>query len=221
MARSDHRSARPFLPDDRSLDSLARAADGCQGCPLYKGASQTVFGEGPANAQLMLVGEQPGTKEDQTGKPFVGPAGEVLDRALDEAGLDRNELFITNAVKHYKSGSDNESHTRLKPTVGEIRACRPWLEAEIQALRPQIIVAMGAVAARSLSGQAIAIGEVREQWLQTVDGRDLFVTYHPSAALQAPASIDRERIFDALVDDLRRAKDYILSTQTGPRPGAQ
>ena len=219
MAHSDYPTARPFLPDDRDLDNLARAAEGCQGCPLYHDATQTVFGVGPSDAQLMLVGEQPGAEEDRVGEPFVGQAGKMLDRSLEAAGVQRSDVYITNAVKHFKSKGGDGSRRGVKPQVGEVHACRPWLESELEAVQPLIVVAMGTVAARSLIGQPVTIGESLGAWLQTAEGRHLIVTYHPSAALRAPAKIDRERIFETLVDDLARAHEAISQVDRGARPG--
>ncbi len=218
MARSDHPSARPFLPDKRNLKSLAEAAEGCQGCPLYKGATQVVFGEGPRDARLLLVGEAPGQQEDKSGRPFAGPAGEALDRALEEAGLDRATLYITNAVKHFKSENVDGEIRGLKPRVSEINACNPWLQAEIEEIQPRIVIALGTVAARGLVGRAITIGEAREQWMQTKWGQPLIVSFHPSASIQAPFQERRDRIFDALVYDLERARDAL--NEPRPQPGA-
>ncbi len=220
MARSDYPTAQPFLPDDKNLDTLATAAEGCQGCPLYQDATQVVFGSGPPDAEIMLVGEQPGAQEDQIGEPFVGPAGRLLDQALKEGGLNRDELYITNAVKHFKFEVSDGRRSGIKPSVGEIKACHPWLESEIEQVQPEIVVAMGAVAARSLTGKPLAIGEVLGSWLQTSEGRSLIVTYHPSAVLRSPAEVDQDRIFEALVRDLDRAREAVLSARGGRRPQA-
>jgi uracil-DNA glycosylase len=220
MARSDYPTARPFLPEDKSLENLAMAARGCQGCPLFQGAKQVVFGSGSSQARIMLVGEQPGVKEDRDGEPFVGPAGRILDRALAECGLERDELYITNAVKHFKSDGSDGRKRGVKPAVAEIKACRPWMESEIEQVQPEIVIALGAVAARSLTGTPLAIGEVLGSWLQTSEGRTLIVTYHPSAVLRTPGEADQDRIFEALVNDLDRAREAVLSAGDEPRPRA-
>ncbi len=220
MSRSDYPSAHPFLPQEKSLDNLAEAAAGCQGCPLYQDATQVVFGEGHGEADIMLVGEQPGVREDRTGEPFVGPAGKVLDQAIGEAGLHRGDLYITNAVKHFKAETTEDRVNEIKPNVSEITACRPWLEQEMEQVQPEIIVALGAVAARSLIGQAIAIGETLDEWMQTAEGRDLLVTYHPSATLRSIAEADQDRIFDAITAALVRARETVTPTRPGARPQA-
>lgn len=220
MAQSDYPTARQFLPDERDLESLAEASQGCQGCPLFKDATQTVFGSGATDADIMLVGEQPGRKEDEEGKPFVGPSGKVLDQAFEEAGVHRDAVYITNAVKHFKSEGSDGGRQGLKPNISEINACRPWLESEIEAVEPEIIIALGAVAARSLAGRPLTVGEAIGSWLETEEGRDLIVTYHPSAALRAPAETDRDRIFDVLAGDLSRAWEAVAPMRPGPRAGA-
>ena len=220
MSRSDFPTARPFLPDDRDLEALAEACQDCQGCPLYGDATQAVFGIGRADADIMLVGEQPGVREDRIGEPFVGPAGKVLDQALEEAGIRRDEIYITNAVKHFKSRTTEDRQTGVKPNVAEITACRPWLESEIERVNPEIIVALGAVAARSLTEELIPVGEALDQWMQTAEGRDLLVTYHPSATLRAVAEADQGRMFDAITRTLTRARDAVSPMRPGPRPQA-
>lgn len=220
MARSEYPSARQFLPEEQDLDSLAEASQGCRGCPLYQNATQTVFGAGPPEADIMFVGEQPGRKEDEEGEPFVGPSGKVLDRAFAEAGVDRGAVYITNAVKHFKFQSNNGRRKGLKPGIRELRACRPWLESEIETVQPEIVIALGAVAARSLAGRPLTVGEAIGTWLETEDGLDLIVSYHPSAALRAPAETDRDRIFDVIAGDIRRAWEAVAPMSPGPRPGA-
>ena len=216
MNRSDYPSARPFLPDDRSLENMAMAADGCQGCPLFKGATQAVFGEGNPKADLMLVGDQPGPAEDQSGRPFVGAAGDLLDRALNSAGLRREDLYLTNAVKHFKSNPGNGETAGVSPSLQEAHACNPWLQAELEEVKPRLVIAMGALAARILSGEPLAIGEARQQWLETTGGLELLVTYHPVAVLRIPAEFDQNRIFDALVADLTRAREALFGGDAHP-----
>ncbi len=206
MAREDYPTANPFVPEERDLESMAEAARHCRGCPLWQGATHVVFGEGPEDAEIVLVGEQPGRREDETGRPFVGPAGQALDRALEEVGVDRNQIYITNAVKHFKSKRSNGTRQGVTPRVAEINACNPWLQAELEQIDPRIVVAMGTVAARSLAGRALSIGETREQWLHTQWGQELIVTFHPSASIRAMSNERREQIFEAIVYDLQRAK---------------
>ena len=187
------------------LGELAAAAISCQACELYKDATQVVFGRGPSNAQLMLVGEQPGDQEDLQGAPFVGPAGEVLDRALAEVGLGRHGVYITNVVKHFKWEPRGKRRIHQTPRANEIQACRPWLEAELRFVKPRVIVCLGSTAAQALIGTQFRItrsrGELqRSQWAPWVMG-----TYHPSAVLRAEDPAASERVYRWLVDDLRLA----------------
>ena len=200
------RSAAEFLPPapDRSLQSLREAAGSCQGCDLYKNATQTVFGEGTRRADVMLVGEQPGDREDVEGRPFVGPAGKLLDRALDEAGIDRSKVYVTNAVKHFKWTPAPRGKRRIhkKPGAEEIRACRPWLDAEIEEVRPRVIVAMGATAAQALMGRQFRVTEHRGELLETELGALVSATVHPSSILRSPDEGSRREALDAFVRDL-------------------
>jgi uracil-DNA glycosylase family protein len=198
------------LPEDRSLSSLARAVQGCRGCDLYKHATQAVFGAGAPDARVMLVGEQPGDAEDKAGQPFVGPAGRVLGKALDEAGLARSALWITNAVKHFKFTPRGKRRLHARPRPSEIRACRPWLEAEIADLRPRVVVCMGAVAVESLLGAGVRIGENRGRILH-MDWGDALTTWHPSNVLRAPEEL-RPLRYAELVADLRLVASLIGST---------
>ena len=191
----ERRDASPYVPASRSLRVLAEAAARCRGCPLYRPATQTVFGRGSARAAILLVGEQPGDREDLEGLPFVGPAGRVLDEALAAAGLSRRDVFLTNAVKHFKFEPRGKKRIHQKPNAAELEACRPWLFAELDAVRPRVIVSLGASAARSLARippEGAASG-VR------ID------TIHPSAALRAPERAQRHRLRARLARDLRRA----------------
>jgi uracil-DNA glycosylase family protein len=197
-------SAEPFVPDAGSLQVLARAAAGCEGCELYRAATQTVFGTGAESARLVLVGEQPGDVEDRRGLPFVGPAGAVLWACVEEAGIDRAAVYATNAVKHFKHVARGARRIHQKPATGEVTACHPWLEAEVQALRPKVIVALGATAARSVLGRTVGIAVSRELVHEAM-GSSVVVTYHPSAVLRAD---DRAaEIRAALIADLARAAD--------------
>jgi uracil-DNA glycosylase family protein len=209
--------AEPFVPATRSLRTLAHAAVGCHGCELYERATQTVFGSGPARARLVLVGEQPGDVEDVKGEPFVGPAGHLLDRALSDAGIERDELYLTNAVKHFRWKPARTGKRRIheQPAARHVTACLPWLEAELGVVRPHVVVALGAVASRALLGAAFRLSQHRGallDWPPTSGpfaGNDLPVvgivaTNHPSAVLRAQGS-DRASMYDGLVSDLRLA----------------
>jgi len=195
-------SAAEFLPEKVTLEALEEAASGCRGCPLFKDATQTVFGAGRAAARLMLVGEQPGDKEDREGQPFVGPAGRLLDKALDEAGIDRSEAYVTNAVKHFKWRPRGNRRLHQTPRAGEIEACKPWLEAEVQAVEPEALLAMGATAARSLFGTKVKVTKDRGKPLESPLAPVAAVTIHPSALLRLRDHDEREAEFKAFVADL-------------------
>jgi DNA polymerase len=184
-----------------TLDELREAAATCTRCPLYEPATQTVFGEGRAGAWLMLVGEQPGDQEDRAGAPFVGPAGRVLDTALERAGIDRTEVYVTNAVKHFRFERDGKRRIHKTPTVTHIRACRPWLDGELAAVEPAVVGTLGATAAKALLGPAFRITEQRGRLLD-LDGRQLVPTVHPSSILRGPPEA-RDEALDAMVADLR------------------
>jgi uracil-DNA glycosylase family protein len=194
--------AAPYVPESVRLSVLAGAAARCRGCPLYRDATQTVFGEGSRDAPLILVGEQPGDREDVQGHPFVGPAGLVLWKCLEQAGIDRAQVFATNAVKHFKHEVRGKRRLHKRPNTDEIEACHPWLRAELRAVRGRVIVALGAVAARSLLGRPVPIAKSRGTAFE-LDGRAVVVTYHPSAVLRADDAA--EEIRAALVSDLRAA----------------
>jgi uracil-DNA glycosylase len=199
-ARMPYPTAAAFQPDRISMTSLREAVQHCRGCPLYANATQAVFGEGTLKAEVMLVGEQPGDQEDLAGAPFVGPAGKLLDRALDEAGIDRRTTYVTNAVKHFKWKARGTRRIHDKPTWTETVACRPWLEAELALVKPSSLVLMGATAAQSLLGKSFKVTQNRGTPLES-DLADLVVaTIHPSAVLRAE---NREEMFAGLVDDLR------------------
>lgn len=190
------------LERDVAIRRLRNEAAGCQACPLYAPASQTVFGEGPAPAPLMLVGEQPGDQEDVVGRPFVGPAGALLDRALRDAGLDRGRIYVTNAVKHFKFIVRGKRRLHQKPNVIEIEACRPWLEQEITAVRPAVVVALGATAARSLLRRDMRIAANRGLAFPLGHGSTVRITVHPSYLLRLPDEEAREQEYRAFVEDL-------------------
>jgi DNA polymerase len=195
--------ATSFVPDTLDLDELARAAAGCRGCDLYRRATRTVFGKGPASARAVFVGEQPGDQEDLQGAPFVGPAGDVLDRALAEAGISRADAYVTNAVKHFKFIERGKRRIHQAPSSSEIGACRPWLEAELAIIRPQMLVCLGATASKALLGPDFRITRDRGKFLKTRWAPSLLATYHPSAVLRAEDEAGQRRIYEILVSDLR------------------
>jgi uracil-DNA glycosylase len=191
-----------------SIEALRDDASDCKACPLWKHATQTVFGEGKASARCMLVGEQPGDQEDLQGRPFVGPAGAVLDRALKEAGLDRSRLYVTNAVKHFKWEPRGRRRMHKTPAQQEIEACRQWLERELATVRPDLVVALGGTAARALVGRVVKLGEQRGRIITGGDIPALLVTVHPSYILRVPPQ-DRDDTYDAFVADLKVAADFL------------
>jgi uracil-DNA glycosylase family protein len=191
-----------------TLRALQRDAADCTACPLYKHATQTVFGEGDPKAAIVLIGEQPGHEEDLAGRPFVGPAGRLLDQALAEAGLDRRALYVTNAVKHFKWAKDKAGGKRRiheRPNQSEVEACRPWLEQELWLIRPEVLVCLGATAAATVLRRRVTISASRGQVLTSPEGIRTFVTVHPSAILRIPDQADRQAELHRFVDDLRRA----------------
>jgi|tagenome__1003787_1003787.scaffolds.fasta_scaffold20848673_3 uracil-DNA glycosylase family protein len=196
-------------PAISSLRELARAEHECRRCPLYENATQAVPGEGRRHAHLMLVGEQPGDKEDLAGKPFVGPAGRVLDEALAEAGIPREEVFVTNAVKHFKHEMRGKRRLHKRPNSYEIERCRIWLEVERTIVKPSAIVALGATAARSLLGRPVTITKVRGSAVQLADGTAALVTIHPSLLLRIEDRADKAREYRAFVADLRQAAKFL------------
>ncbi|HEY7635200.1 MAG TPA: UdgX family uracil-DNA binding protein [Gemmatimonadales bacterium] len=181
-------SAADFIPSRPTLPSLRAAAASCRGCDLWLNATQTVFGEGPRGAEVMLVGEQPGDQEDLKGHPFVGPAGRLLDAALEEAGIDRRKVYVTNAVKHFKFVRKELTRRRLhkKPSMGEVRACKPWLQEEIRLVHPKMIVALGSTAAQALLGSGFRVTEKRGRVVQADGAGPVIATVHPSSVLRAP-----------------------------------
>ncbi len=199
--------ARPFIPPTRSLKRLAEAVEECRGCPLYKRATHGVFGEGRAASRVLLVGEQPGDQEDQAGKPFVGPAGGVLDRALADARIDRGDVFVTNAVKHFKWEPRGKRRIHQTPRWSEVKACRPWLDEELARVKPAIVVAPGSIAAQSLMGAQFRVLKNRGR-VHHAEGIDVVVTIHPSAVLRAPDRDARAANYKRLVEDLKLAKRH-------------
>jgi uracil-DNA glycosylase len=209
MARSQAsiRSAAQFMPERKTLATLREAAVGCRGCDLYKRGTQTVFGEGRSRARIMLVGEQPGNDEDLAGHPFVGPAGRVLDRGLAAVGIPREDVYVTNVVKHFKWEPRGKRRIHAKPNRMEIGACLPWLRAELDVVKPEAVVCLGATAAQALLGPRFRVTQERGRWVPSaVAGRPVLATVHPSAILRAPDDEARRREFDAFVDDLRHVQ---------------
>ena len=204
---ADHEEfARPARPPDSTSWSVVReAAKDCHACHLYKRATQTVFGEGPKRATMMLVGEQPGDYEDVSGKPFVGPAGKIMDQALEEAGINRNEVYVTNAVKHFKWEPRGKRRIHQKPNSREIAACRPWLEAELRIVKPNLVVAMGATAAQTIFGPSFRVTRERGKVLSSKLAPRVLATVHPSSLLRQPDEASREREYKHFVADLRAA----------------
>jgi DNA polymerase len=203
----------PLLPRKRR-DTLAKVREDaahCRRCPLWKGATQTVFGEGPARATLMLVGEQPGDAEDIAGRPFVGPAGKMLDKALIEAGIGRDEVYVTNAVKHFKNEPRGKRRLHMRPNAGEIEACRWWLDKELRLVRPRLVVALGASAAAALLGRRATISKLRGRAIEAPLGR-LWITVHPSYLLRIPDEPARHAQFDRFVKDLTGAKAWLKAS---------
>jgi DNA polymerase len=200
------RSAADFLPARRTLPTLRAAAEGCRGCDLYRRGTRTVFGEGPTAARVMLVGEQPGHEEDLAGHPFVGPAGRLLDRALAEAGIARDDVYVTNVVKHFKWERRGKRRIHAKPGQTEIAACLPWFQAELQAVKPNAVVCLGATAAQALLGPRFQVTKQRGQWLSSALAPRVLATVHPSAILRAPDEAARHREMEAFVADLTRVR---------------
>jgi DNA polymerase len=193
------------VPATRALPKLAAAARGCHACPLWERATQTVFGEGLAHAPLLLVGEQPGDQEDLRGRPFVGPAGDVLDRALAEAGVERREAYVTNVVKHFKFEERGKRRIHKKPGAVEIAACLPWLEAELEAVAPRVLVCLGATAAQALLGRDFRLMENHGRIVRRASDPPAIATIHPSAVLRAPDPAAQEKLYKMIVGDLRAA----------------
>ena len=192
-----------------SLKTLHEEASHCRACHLWKNATQTVFGEGPQTAQIMLVGEQPGDKEDLAGKPFVGPAGQMLDRALQEAGIERNKVYITGAVKHFKFVPRGKIRLHQKPNTSEIKACRPWYERELAAIKPELVVAMGATAAQCVFGKITPINKNRGRLIDLTEGVKVLVTVHPAYLLRLPDADARAREYENFVSDLKIAASLL------------
>jgi uracil-DNA glycosylase len=203
MAKRRRESVADLLPDRLSISTVSAAAKDCRACDLWKRGTQTVFGEGPEKAALMLVGEQPGDQEDRTGHPFVGPAGKLLDRALAEAGIDRSTVYLTNVVKHFKWEPRGKRRIHKKPNAAEITACRPWLETEIALVKPRAIVCLGATAAQALLGKGFKVTANRGALVSSTLAPLVMATVHPSSLLRAPDEETRRRETQRFIKDLR------------------
>jgi uracil-DNA glycosylase family protein len=203
-------SAGEYIPARPTPARLRKAAAGCRGCGLWQAATQTVFGEGAPTARVMLVGEQPGDQEDKQGRPFVGPAGRVLDEALELAGIDRGTTYVTNAVKHFKWEARGKRRIHAKPTWSELTACRPWVEAELAVIRPRVLVCLGASAAQSLLGQQFRVTKERGRWLDSDLAEHVTATIHPSAILRQRDEEARHKEMAAFVNDLKLVAQVLL-----------
>jgi DNA polymerase len=204
--------AGPLIPDRPTLPELRDAAAGCRACELWRHATQAVFGEGPGRADLMLIGEQPGDREDVEGRPFAGPAGAVLDRALQEASIDRTAAFLTNAVKHFRWTARGKRRIHERPDATHVAACRPWLTAEVEVVRPRLLVCMGATAAQSVLGPGVSVLRERGRFLTTSLGVTAMPTVHPSSVLRAPDVTGRERAYADFLADLRLAAGWLQTS---------
>jgi DNA polymerase len=201
-------TAADYLPERKTLPVLREAVQRCHGCDLYKYATQAVFGEGPKSSGILFIGEQPGDEEDRTGHPFVGPAGRLFNRALEEAGIDRTEVFVTNAVKHFKFEERGKRRLHKKPTAGETNACRPWLEAEIEVVKPEVLVALGATAALSIFGRTYRVTQERGKFVEHPWAKHATSTVHPSSILRAPDDDQRHLEYRHFVDDLIKVREF-------------
>jgi uracil-DNA glycosylase family protein len=204
-------TALEFLPEHATLRALRVEVQSCRGCELYRYATQAVFGEGPRSASLALVGEQPGDEEDRQGHPFVGPAGKLLNKALEEAGIDRSMVYVTNAVKHFKFEERGKRRLHKKPRMSEIKACKPWLEAEMSLIKPQVIVCLGATAAQALLGPKYRLTKERGKFLEHAWAPLVTATIHPSAILRAPDADRRHQEYRKFVDDLKGVRNVLAA----------
>lgn len=205
----DNRTAKEFFPERINLASLKEASRDCKACDLWKIGTQTVFGDGRKSSRVVLIGEQPGDKEDLAGLPFVGPAGQLLDRALEEAGIDRELAYVTNTVKHFKWKPRGKRRIHEKPNAREIAACNPWLEAELGVIKPRVIILLGATAAQTLLGRDFRVTQQRGVWVESKFAAKVMATVHPSSILRAPDAETREDWFREFVNDLRFAAEEI------------
>jgi uracil-DNA glycosylase family protein len=211
MTSSALETAAPLVPDRPTLPRLREAAAGCRACPLWEGATQTVFGEGTRTAEIVFVGEQPGDAEDRAGQPFVGPAGRVLDDALAEAGIDRKLAYVTNAVKHFKWQARGKRRIHQKPNAAELAACRPWLDAELAVVEPRVLVLLGATAAQALLGRGFRVTRERGVPVDSDLAPNVVATVHPSSILRAPDEAARREAYATFVADLRVVAKLLTS----------
>src|SRR5579864_580556 len=209
MAKKITDKPQPLIPPNHTIEELRKDAKNCKACDLWRTGTQTVFGAGAARPKIMFVGEQPGNQEDLEGKPFVGPAGKLLDSALEEAGIDRSKTYVTNAVKHFKWEPRGKRRIHKKPNAAEITACRPWLDAEIVALKPQVIVCLGATAAQALLGRAFRVTQQRGELMKSTLAPFIMATVHPSSILRAPDDETRHTEMQRFIEDLRPLKKFV------------
>jgi uracil-DNA glycosylase family protein len=209
MAGKLKRDATEFLPSTRSLPALRKAADQCKGCDLFRFATQAVFGEGVTQASLMLIGEQPGNEEDKQGRPFVGPAGHLLDKGLIEAGIERQQVYVTNVVKHFKFEERGKRRIHKKPSAVEVQACNPWLEAEVSLIKPKVIVCLGATAAQAILGKDHRVTRDHGKFTEHLWAPHVTSTVHPSSILRAPDEEQRRAQFSEFVADLKRVRELL------------
>jgi len=207
--KSKVETAAPLVPDRPTLNKLRIAAAGCTACPLWKTGTQTVFGEGAANARVVFLGEQPGNDEDLAGKPFVGPAGKLLDKCLVEAGINREDIYVTNAVKHFKWEASGKRRLHKKPNSREIAACRPWLDAELEVLKPEMLIALGATAAQAIFGKQFRVSQQRGEFIPSALAKYVMATVHPSSILRSPNDATRHEETQRFIEDLRKAAQAI------------
>ena len=214
MASKLPSSAADFLPTRRTLEALRDAAHSCKGCDLYKNATQTVFGEGPQKASVVFVGEQPGDQEDRQGHPFVGPAGRLLDKALVEARIPRDEVYVTNAVKHFKWIWRGKRRLHQKPAIRQVTACKPWLEAEFEALRPKIVICMGATAAQAVLGKTVLITKERGKFIDLQAGLVIFITIHPSAIYRHREKDEQDKEYRRFASEMKQVQRKLQSMKS-------
>ncbi|HZA57520.1 MAG TPA: UdgX family uracil-DNA binding protein [Candidatus Udaeobacter sp.] len=214
MASKLPTSAADFLPARRTLEALRDAAHSCKGCDLYKNATQTVFGEGPQKASVVFVGEQPGDQEDRQGHPFVGPAGRLLDKALVEARIPRDEVYVTNAVKHFKWIWRGKRRLHQKPAIRQVTACKPWLEAEFEALRPKIVICMGATAAQAVLGKTVLITKERGKFIDLQAGLVIFITIHPSAIYRHREKDEQDKEYRRFASEMKQVQRKLQSMKS-------
>lgn len=218
MAIALQKSAADFLPAHLTLKALRESARSCKGCDLYKNATQTVFGEGPQKADVIFVGEQPGDQEDRQGRPFVGPAGRLLDKALAAARISREQIYVTNAVKHFKWIWRGKRRLHQKPVARQVMACKPWLEAEFEVLKPKIVVCMGTTAAQAVLGKTVLITRERGKFIESDSGLVTFITIHPSAIYRQRDRSEQEKEYDRFAEEMKLVSRKLRSLTRDTRP---